>query len=102
MLTDAENYLDPGQEALRREERELRGTVVMLRGRIDMRLNHSESDHLALLAALDNYDFDTSRENHATLRGAGRKIFKAEWTRLKDEAAGIDPYVREAVPPRVV
>ncbi|WP_324698729.1 hypothetical protein [Novosphingobium sp. RL4] len=102
MLMNAENYLELGQEALRREEREGRGRVVMLRDRIDMRLNHTESDHLALIAALDNYDFDPSRENHEVLRRAGRKIFKAEWTRLKKEAGGIDPYVRETVPPRVM
>lgn len=101
-LTSTGSFQGAGQDALLTEERELRAKLVMLQARIEMRLNHTEDDHLALLEALDQYDREASDEVETTLRAAGRKIFADEWRRLKKEASGIDPVVKEAVPPRRV
>ncbi len=89
-----------GQDALLKEERDLRTKLVMLESRIDMRLNHTEGDHLALLAAIDSFDNSASEVDETELRRVSRKIFRDEWVRLKREASGIDPFVKEAVPPR--
>lgn len=89
-----------GQDQILAEARQLRNRAVMLRARVEMRLNHKEDDHLALLAAMDRYDQELSPEADAALRLVARGIFKAEWTRLKKEASGIDPFVREGVPER--
>lgn len=89
-----------GQDRMLAEARELRDKATMLRARVEMRLNHDEDDHLTLLAAMDRFDQELTQETDAALRLAARRIFKAEWTRLKKEASGIDPFVREAVPPR--
>jgi len=72
----------------------------MLLARVEMRLNHEEHDHLSLLSEMHRFDRDPSPEHGAALRIAARRIFKAEWTRLKKEASGIDPFVREAAPKR--
>ncbi len=89
-----------GQDALLTEERDLRASLVTLHARIEMRLNHTEDDHLSLIEAIRRYDESCCQESETALRVSARKIFKDEWTRLKKEAAGIDPFVREAVPPR--
>jgi hypothetical protein len=65
-----------------------------------MRLNHDEDEHFALLSAMDRYDEKASQVADLALRTKARSIFKAEWTRLKKEASGIDPFVREVVPER--
>lgn len=75
---------------------------MMVHAKIEMRLNHGEDDHRALLAALDKFDSDTSHETAKVLREVSRKIFKDEWTRLKKEASGIDPFVKEAIPERTI
>lgn len=89
-----------GQDALLTENRVLRTKLVMLQSRIDMRLNHDEEDHLALLEALRKFNQEASEDAETSLRIIGRKIFHDEWKRLKREASGIDPFVREAIPPR--
>lgn len=89
-----------GQDKVLAEARQLRNRAVMLRARIEMRLNHDEDDHLALLAAMDRYDQELSQEADTALRLVARRIFKAEWTRLKKEASGVSPFVREGVPER--
>ena len=94
-LSSAGSFAQAGQDALLTEERGLRNKLVMLKARIDMRLNHTEADHLALLDALSLYDRDCSDVLDISLRAAGRKIFKDEWTRLQKEASGIDPFVRD-------
>ena len=94
-LTYAGSLERSGQDALLTEERTLRNKLVMLQARIDMRLNHTESDHLELLSALSRYDQETSVESDKLLRATGRKIFKVEWTRLQKEASGIDPFVKD-------
>jgi hypothetical protein len=101
-LTFAGSFHGAGKDALLTEERELRTKLIMLQAMIEMRLNHNENDHLALLQALHRYDQDASDDAETTLRAAGRKIFKDEWTRLKKEASGIDPFVKDAVAPRRV
>jgi hypothetical protein len=67
----------------------------MLRARIELRINRHETDHLDLLAVLDRYSHDFSKEADAELRQRASDIFKFEWERLKKEAAGIDPFVKE-------
>lgn len=90
-----------GRDAILAEARQLRNRAIMLRARVEMRLNlEKEGDHGALLAAMDRYDQELSDEADKNLRLIARKIFKAEWERLKKEAAGIDPFVRESVEPR--
>lgn len=89
-----------GQDALLKEERELRTKLIMLRARVEMRLNPDEDEHEKLLELMDRYDQDATTVADLALRTKGRSIFKAEWTRLKREASGIDPFVREAVPER--
>lgn len=89
-----------GQDRMLAEARQLRNKAMMLRARVEMRLNHGEDDHLALLAAMDRFDQELTHESDVALRLAARRIFKAEWTRLKKEASGIDPFVRDAVPLR--
>ncbi len=89
-----------GQDALLKEERELRTKLLMLRARVEMRLNPDEDEHERLLELMDRYDQDATTVADLALRTKGRSIFKAEWTRLKKEASGIDPFVREAVPER--
>ena len=101
-LKSAGSFEVAGRDALLAEERELRARLVMLYARIEMRLNHGENDHRVLLTALSRHDADPSDEAEATVREAGRKIFSDEWKRLKKEASGIDPFVKEAVPPRRV
>jgi len=87
-----------GRDAILTEARRLRNHAIMLRARVEMRLNlEKEDDHVALLAAMDRYDRELSSEADEELRLIARKIFKAEWERLKNEASGIDPFVREAV-----
>jgi hypothetical protein len=66
------------------------------------RLNHSEDDHLALLKLMKRYWQSATHEDDAAMRDKARGIFRAEWIRLKDQASGIDPFVREAVPQRKV
>lgn len=73
-----------------------------LLARIEMRLNwtgpKAEDDHKALVAALHDYAENAGREE--PVKTIASKIFKEEWERLKKEASGIDPFVREAVPER--
>lgn len=88
-----------GQDAILAESRQIRNRAVMLCARVDMRLNHNEPDHLALLEAMKKYDEEVSHDAAEALRSIARKIFKAEWERLKKEAAGIDPFVRERSTP---
>lgn len=88
------------RDALATEERELRSKLHMLRARVEMRLNHNEDDHLALLASMDRYSQSAASEDDIDMRTKARCILKAEWTRLKKEASGIEPFVREAVPER--
>jgi hypothetical protein len=87
-----------GQDALLAEERHLRTKLVMLRARVEMRLNWKEEAHAKLLELMDTYDQEPSHMHDVSLRTTARGIFKGEWTRLKQEASGIDPFVREAVP----
>jgi gluconate kinase len=94
-LTSAGSFERAGQDALLTEQRALQTKLVMLQARIDMRLNHTESDHRELLNALSLYDQQFSEELDISLRVVGRKIFKDEWTRLQKEASGIDPFVRD-------
>jgi hypothetical protein len=73
-----------------------------LLARIEMRLNwtgpKAEDDHKALVAALQDYAENPGREG--SVKTISSKIFKDEWERLKKEASGIDPFVREALPER--
>lgn len=89
-----------GQDALLTEERQLRGKLVMLRARVEMRLNPHEDHHEKLLELMDRYDQDATMVADLALRTAARSIFKIEWSRLKKEASGIDPFMREALPER--
>ncbi len=102
VLKYAGSFNQTGQDTLLAEERDLRAKLVMLRARIDMRLNHSENDHLSLLSALDQYDHEASDKTSKRLRDVARKIFRDEWSRLKKEASGIDPLVKEAIPKRPI
>jgi hypothetical protein len=98
-LIAASGSMQPsGQDMILAEARELRNRAVMLRSRVDMRLNHAEDDHIALLKALGRYDVELSEDAESELRAIARRIFKAEWERLKKEAAGIDPFVRGSTP----
>jgi len=67
--------------------------------RIEMRLKwtgpNAEEDHKDLIAALHRYANHYDDENK--VKEVATKIFKDEWERLKKEASGIDPFVREAV-----
>lgn len=76
----------------------LRTRVFMLRSRIELRINRNEPEHQALLDALDRYGREASDEADIELRKQASAIFKAEWERLKKEASGIDPFVRENLP----
>lgn len=68
-----------------------------LLARIEMRLKWTgpdpEDDHKALVAALHNYAANAGQED--AVKTIASKIFKDEWERLKKEASGIDPFVRE-------
>lgn len=101
-LEFAGSFQGAGQDALLAEERELRARQVMLQARIEMRLNHDECDHLALLDALRRHHAEATDSTETILRAAGRKIFRDEWVRLKKEASGVDPFVKEIVPSRRV
>ncbi len=100
VLESAGSMERAGQDALLAEERQLRTKLLMLRARVEMRLNPKEDEHEALLELMDRYDQQPSQVTDLALRTKGRSIFKAEWTRLKKEASGIDPFVREAIPDR--
>ena len=88
-----------GQDALLAEERTLRTELVMLRARVEMRLNPDEDEHEKLLELMDRYDQDPTTVAALALRTKARRIFKIEWTRLKKEASGVDPFVRESASP---
>ena len=90
-----------GADALATEERQLRAKLHMLRSRVEMRLNLREPDHAALMDAMDKYGQSADHQDDLAMRIAARAIFKPEWERLKKEASGIDPFVREAVPRRL-
>ncbi len=68
-----------------------------LLARIEMRLKwtgpNAEADHKALVAALHNYAANAGQED--AVKTIASKIFKDEWERLKKEASGIAPFVRE-------
>lgn len=97
LIARSGSFNPSGQDMVMSEARQMRNRAVMLRARVEMRLNHNEDDHQNLLRAMDEYDQAVSDESDGKLRSIARKIFKAEWERLKKEAAGIDPFVREAV-----
>ncbi|GGD87202.1 hypothetical protein GCM10011515_03380 [Tsuneonella deserti] len=99
-LENLHRDLGAASDHLPAEERLLRTRLLMLRARVEMRLNHDEDEHFALLSAMDRYDEKASQVADLALRTKARSIFKAEWTRLKKEASGIDPFVREVVPER--
>jgi hypothetical protein len=65
-----------------------------------MKLNPNEGEHEELLKLIDRYDQEATTTADLALRSGARGIFKAEWTRLKKEDSGIDPFVREVVPER--
>ena len=67
----------------------------MLRARVEMRLNPEEQEHEKLLELIDTYDRNSTTAADLELRKMAQGIFKAEWSRLKKEASGIDPLVRE-------
>lgn len=100
VLKTADSAEQAGQDALLTEERQLRTKLLMLRARVEMRLNPNEDEHEKLLQLMDGYDQNATTVADLALRTKGRSIFKAEWTRLKKEASGIDPFVRETVPER--
>ena len=84
-----------GQDALLTEERELRTKLHMLRVRIEFRINSKEAEHIELLGAIDRYDKEFSNEADTDLRIRASAVFKSEWERLKKEASGISPFVKE-------
>lgn len=88
------------KDDLLREARDLKARTVLLRARVDLRLNHNEEQHIALLSAMERFDQDASPAAELGLKTTARGIFKAEWTRLKKEASGLDPFVREGTAPR--
>ncbi len=73
-----------------------------LLARIEIRLKwtgpNAEHDHKALVAAMHHYASNAGQEE--AVKKVASKIFKDEWERLKTEASGIDPFVREVVPER--
>lgn len=94
-LKTAGSFETAGADAIVTEERALTTKLRMLRIRIELRINRSEAEHTSLLKALDRYDADFGDEADADLRIQASKIFKFEWERLKKEAAGTDPFVKE-------
>jgi hypothetical protein len=94
-LKRAGSFQRAGQDALLTEERLLQKHLLMLRVRVELRINHKEQPHLGLLGALDRYDTEYSADADRDLRLRAGAIFKEEWERLKREAAGTDPFVRE-------
>lgn len=73
-----------------------------LLARIEMRLNwtgpKAEDDHRTLVTELHRLASQLGEEQ--AVKDAASKIFKDEWERLKKEASGTDPFVREAVTER--
>lgn len=70
-----------------------------LRIRIELRLNPNEDDHRELLQALNDLFVFYDSLGDAAVRELTQLICKAEWERLKKEAAGVDPFVRAVVEP---
>lgn len=95
LVAKAGSFEQAGQDAIMREERELRAKLLRLRSRIELRINRTEPEHLNLLKALDRYDREFSDESDNDLRVQAGAIFKSEWERLKKEAAGTNPFVKE-------
>lgn len=95
VLKCAGSFRGEGQDALLAEERELRAGLIMLRVRIELRINHEEIEHTELLQAMDRFDQEASSAADIEVRTQASAIFKAEWERLKKEAAEIEPFVRE-------
>jgi hypothetical protein len=97
VLGRAGSFQQSVQDALLTEERGIRTKLVMLRARVEMRLNPEEQEHKKLLELMDTYDQNATTAADLELRKMAQGIFKAEWSRLKKEASGIDPLVRERV-----
>lgn len=99
-LERAGSFEKSSQDALHTEEREIRTKLLMLRARVEMRLNPEEQEHGELLELMDRYDNEPTMAADQELRKKAQGIFKAEWSRLKKEASGIDPFVNEKAPDR--
>jgi hypothetical protein len=95
-LARAGSFERSGQDVLLTEERALRTKLLMLRVRVELRINRTENEHIELLGAIDRYDREFTNEADADLRVRAGAIFKAEWDRLKKEASGTNPFVKEA------
>jgi hypothetical protein len=85
------------QKTLKAREYELIRLIMYSQTRIKLRLNHSEADHLAFIDAMRNYELAQDPSKQKALEDIARKIFSHEWARLKLEATGRDPFVKEAV-----
>ena len=69
-----------------------RKEMLIARGRIVMRLNDREAEHVALYRAIMNLDCAPCNENFykqvVQIEGMARAILKTEWERVKKEAKG--------------
>jgi Arc/MetJ-type ribon-helix-helix transcriptional regulator len=94
-LTNAGSLERSGQDALLSEQRELTTRLLLLRVRIELRINRNEAEHLGLLEAIDRFDREFTNATDTDLRIQASAIFKTEWERLKREAAGTNPFVKD-------
>lgn len=94
-LMSAGSFEQSGVDVLNAEERQLVAKLNMLQARIDLRLNHLESDHLNLIERMVLFSRSGLKADEECLKSISRKIFSDEWHRLKKEASGIEPIVQE-------
>jgi hypothetical protein len=71
---------------------EVEQEMYKARGMIVSRLNLSESNHVAMLALINNFTLQTTDEDFKyqkeSVLAVARKILKPEWERVKKEAKG--------------
>jgi len=95
---DTAKHIPGAVEATHAEQIETLAAKERLLARIEMRLKwtgpKAEADHIALVRALHRLALRFGEDE--AVKEAASKIFKDEWERLKKEAAGIDPFVRES------
>jgi hypothetical protein len=87
-----------GTDAMIADEEALTRRRVLLRKRIELRLNSAKEHHVALLHAIDLHmasaEPDPIRE--AEVRDRTKTLLKAEWERVKREASGAEPLTTPA------
>jgi len=92
------SMISAGQHAILADEEALTRRRVLLRKRIELRLNPVKDHHQALLHAMDLHMATSAPDplREVDVRDKTKALLKQEWERVKREASGTEPLTTPA------